>query len=271
MRYEKLWLYILLSLFIHATILGADLCMRGVYRNSLVVMEQGTSCIELELRGAIESAEIQSSQEKPSDAEKKEPLEHALPSYKEDTDEKAVFEREGKDALRAEDPAILNKIPENKTEMDISDEDGRGMPEAEKRHEKKLSHDSKNSTAPNKEKSDDRERKQSSHASSGMLGDIHTKGSPSAKVAGIGKPKYPKECLLKGHEGRVVIEITIKADGTNGGMVLIESSGCEYMDKSPLTFLKKCTLIPKMVMGVPVHSKKKMAFRFKITEAGNSE
>ncbi|MEP9410430.1 MAG: energy transducer TonB [Candidatus Brocadia sp.] len=91
----------------------------------------------------------------------------------------------------------------------------------------------------------------------------------SAKVVDIGKPEYPRECLQKGHEGKVVVEITIKADGSNGGTTVIESSGCNYMDGSALNFLNKCTLAPKKIMGVPVDSKKKIAFRFNITMADN--
>lgn len=87
-----------------------------------------------------------------------------------------------------------------------------------------------------------------------------------ARVEGIGCPEYPKECLRKGHEGRVVVEVTILTTGENGGIKVVESSGCTPMEQSVLDFLRECRLIPERVLGRPVDSKLIIPFRFKILE-----
>lgn len=269
MRYEKLLHYIIFSLFIHAALFGAVLRMRSVYRDPLVLVEQGTSCIEIELQGFIESTEIQSSQKKPTDSEKKETFEQVPPSYKKDIGEKTVF----KDNPEAEYPLKTHELPECKNETNVSDtyKDKRDLQKVDKELENKLSHDYENIKASNntEEVNEQKEIRQPLNGLSGALGGVRTKGSLSAKIIGVGRPKYPKECLINGHEGRVVVEIIITSYGTNGGMLIAKSSGCKHMDESAFAFLKKCTLVPKMIMGVPVSSKKKIAFRFKITEVGD--
>ncbi|HHT9119209.1 MAG TPA: energy transducer TonB [Candidatus Hypogeohydataceae bacterium YC41] len=104
---------------------------------------------------------------------------------------------------------------------------------------------------------------------SGLEDDALSKGIVSARIEGTGRPEYPRECLLRGHEGRVVVEITILADGKSGGVTVIETSGCEKMEQSVLRFLEKCRLIPKTVLGKPVDSSKKIAFNFEIFEPGS--
>jgi len=62
MRYEKLWLWIILSLAIHAAVFGVFIYVHSAYRDSMVLMEQGASCVEVELVGFIRSAEGLSSE-----------------------------------------------------------------------------------------------------------------------------------------------------------------------------------------------------------------
>lgn len=52
-------MYILISLFIHAAIMTSIIRITGIYQDSMVLMEQGTSCIDIEIQSVINSSEIQ--------------------------------------------------------------------------------------------------------------------------------------------------------------------------------------------------------------------
>lgn len=275
MRYEKLWLWIILSLAIHAAVFGVFIYVHSAYRDSMVLMEQGASCVEVELVGFNRSAEGLSSEKKSAGTEKRDAYESPTLPGNEDVLEKTVFQKENSEDLRTEELITLDKVQDNSNEANASNT-GNAMnnsPVIDIKQEKRLSHKRKDFTKGNTEgkKDNHHEINPSVHSSPGAYGSKLVKGSPSAKVAGIGKPEYPKECISKGHEGKVEVEIIILSDGSNGGMTIVESSGCKHMDASALVFLKKCTLVPKMIMGVPAVSKKKIAFRFKITEAANEK
>lgn len=93
MRYEKLWLWIILSLAIHAAVFGVFIYVHSAYRDSMVLMEQGASCVEVELVGFNRSAEGLSSEKKSAGTEKRDAYESPTLPGNEDVLEKQFFRK----------------------------------------------------------------------------------------------------------------------------------------------------------------------------------
>jgi len=97
-------------------------------------------------------------------------------------------------------------------------------------------------------------------------------GSPrprgtAAKAVGLLVPRYPFASRVNGEEGRVVISVTILADGTAAAEEVIESSGCRRLDRAALEAVRKASFVPAMRGGVSVESRRKFAFNFKLEAA----
>lgn len=243
----------------------------GIYQDSMVLMEQGTSCIDIEIQNAINSLETKGLKSSKKDEQGTSGTKKI--SQQSTSEVKAVAHHEtvkNEEAIAKAEDFIKQQSATEKhcTETDTVEREAK-TDVSDASQKKEMSDLESIVGMRNDKRKQGSQETQSPSGSADSVGDVRKKGSLSAKVVGIGKPEYPRECLVKGHEGKVVVEITIKADGSNGSTTVIASSGCKYMDRSTLDFLKKSTLMPKMIMGVAVDSKKKIAFRFKITEAGN--
>lgn len=276
MKRYGIWVWLGASFGIHVAVAGALSIMPGMYRDSQILVKRGTSSIEFVLVNSVESVAV-----KPRHAPKYEEVEKdALRPVEETVRKTEPFAEEEAESNYKPDltensflPAVTAKVkplsdysgpfvvPESQ-EREYAQETTKATKQidsevvAQKVEHMPHKHIDGNLTA----------AEQASHDSEGRIGDELTKGSVSAKIEARGKPNYPRECLINGHEGRVIIEITILADGKNGGMTIIESSGCDKIDQSAMSFLRECTLIPKMLLGKPVDSKKQIAFKFELLE-----
>jgi len=62
-------------------------------------------------------------------------------------------------------------------------------------------------------------------------------------------PVYPLRALLQNIEGYVVVEFTIKSDGSVGEIIIIESVPKNIFDRSVIKAVKKFRYSPKIVQG----------------------
>lgn len=248
--------------------------MPGVYRDSQVLIKRGTSSIEFVLVNSVESVAAKP-QHVPTHEEVEEDAVHLVeetvpktkPLTEEETESNYKLDRTENGflpvvAVKAKlfsdhfGPSVIPQLQEREYTQETTEPTRQIDSEATTQKKEHILHKHINENLNVAE--------QASQDSEGRIGDELAKGSVSAKIEGHGKPDYPRECLINGHEGHVIIEITILANGKNGGMTIIESSECDKMNQSAMSFLRECTLIPKMLFGKPVDSKKQIAFRFEL-------
>ena len=105
------------------------------------------------------------------------------------------------------------------------------------------------------------------HDSKEIIADVKVKGvTMGAKIKNVFKPFYPSSCKRKGHEGTTVLEVTILSKGKCGNIDIIQSAGCESLDKAARKALKKAIFIPAKRLGIPFTTTKKIAFNFKLED-----
>ncbi len=68
-------------------------------------------------------------------------------------------------------------------------------------------------------------------------------------------PPYPEVARRRGFEGKVVLEVAVKADGTVGSTSLKESSGYRSLDRSALSAVRRWQFFPATEAGAPVPSR----------------
>jgi len=106
-----------------------------------------------------------------------------------------------------------------------------------------------------------------SKSSKEVEADTRTKGvTVEASIIGTVKPRYPSSCRRRGCEGRCVFEFTVLPDGTCTDIRLIKSAGCPNLDEAARQALLKTRFSPAKRFGVPVPSRKKLAFRFSLED-----
>ena len=77
-------------------------------------------------------------------------------------------------------------------------------------------------------------------------------------------PRWPREALVKGIEGYVVVEVTIASDGSVRGASIIESVPKRMFDRSVIRAVLKWKFKPRIINGVPVERKAIQTLEFKI-------
>ena len=77
-------------------------------------------------------------------------------------------------------------------------------------------------------------------------------------------PQWPREALVKGIEGYVVVEVTIASDGSVRGASIIESVPKRMFDRSVIRAVLKWKFKPRIINGVPVERKAIQTLEFKI-------
>lgn len=97
-----------------------------------------------------------------------------------------------------------------------------------------------------------------------IVADMLDKGISAPKVTGVQKPEYPYSCRKKGHEGVTILEVVVDQHGNCVDIKIVESAGCEKLDRSAIKVLKKAKFIPAEQFGIKVKGSKSMAFRFRI-------
>ena len=68
-------------------------------------------------------------------------------------------------------------------------------------------------------------------------------------------PQWPREALVKGIEGYVVVEVTIGADGSVKDVRVIQSEPKRMFDRNVIRAVLKWKFKPRIINGVPVERK----------------
>lgn len=92
-------------------------------------------------------------------------------------------------------------------------------------------------------------------------------GAVAAQVRGVSKPRYPSLSRRRNEEGRVVLAVEIRADGTHGSIEIVQSSGHSRLDQAAVQALKRAKFIPAKRGGERVTSTKQVAFTFRLVDA----
>src|SRR5262249_29258472 len=83
------------------------------------------------------------------------------------------------------------------------------------------------------------------------------------------QPDYPPAARRLGEEGRVVLELTIRADGTIHQSSIVQTSGFNVLDQSALKTSMSWHYVPAMKRGTPVEAKARVPVIFKLLQDEN--
>jgi protein TonB len=89
-------------------------------------------------------------------------------------------------------------------------------------------------------------------------------GFVEARILALPEPAYPVLSRKRGEEGRVMLEVTISAEGGVRGARVQTSSNYSRLDRAALTAVRKATFVPAIRYGTPVESVTKVAYRFEL-------
>ena len=79
-------------------------------------------------------------------------------------------------------------------------------------------------------------------------------------------PQWPREALVEGIEGYVIVEVTIAADGSVRGVVVMESVPRRLFDRNVIRAVLKWKFKPRIINGVPVERKAIQRLDFNLNE-----
>ena len=79
-------------------------------------------------------------------------------------------------------------------------------------------------------------------------------------------PQWPREALVEGIEGHVIVEVTIAADGSVRGVVVMESVPRRLFDRNVIRAVLKWKFKPRIINGVPVERKAIQRLDFKLNQ-----
>ena len=98
-------------------------------------------------------------------------------------------------------------------------------------------------------------------------GDQKKKGvTGPAIVTDLLKPKYPRYSRIHGEEGTVVLSVEAHANGRPENIQVVSSSGYRRLDSAAVKALEKATFIPGRIDGKTIALKKRIAFRFDLSD-----
>ena len=98
-------------------------------------------------------------------------------------------------------------------------------------------------------------------------GDAREQGTAGAEVIGLTKPQYPRYCIRHEQEGDVVVSFLIGADGRPGEVKTVRSSTFRRLDAAAVDAVRRARFRPAVRMGVPVASRMRLTFRFRLEDA----
>ena len=81
-------------------------------------------------------------------------------------------------------------------------------------------------------------------------------------MASIPQPIYPKESRRLGEQGKVLLEVEIKSDGSIGEIKVLEHPGHERLVKAAIEAIKKARIEPALEDGKPIASTVRVPFNF---------
>ena len=79
---------------------------------------------------------------------------------------------------------------------------------------------------------------------------------------------YPREALVRGWEGRVLLEVLVLASGECGEVKIHESSGHWVLDRQAATSVRQWRFRPARQLGYPVTQWALLPVRFQVRESG---
>lgn len=90
--------------------------------------------------------------------------------------------------------------------------------------------------------------------------------SAAAPVPGNPKPRYPSLARRRGYEGRVLIQVAIRADGRAAQVEVKQSSGHRVLDKAALAAVKDWHFRPARRAGRPVTATVDVPISFRLDD-----
>jgi len=87
---------------------------------------------------------------------------------------------------------------------------------------------------------------------------------PTPVAIGRIVPAYPRRARRKGHEGAVVVEIDVGADGKVDDVAVVESSGYDELDESAVAAVRTASFAPATEGGEGVRGRLRLTFEFKL-------
>jgi protein TonB len=96
---------------------------------------------------------------------------------------------------------------------------------------------------------------------------LHDPGVESARPAARIAPVYPPASVRRGHEGLVVIEALVRADGTVAKARVVKSSSHRRLDQAAMQAVRNAHFHPATRAGRPVACKVRVPIRFRLTAA----
>ena len=81
---------------------------------------------------------------------------------------------------------------------------------------------------------------------------------------------YPREALVRGWEGRVLLEVLVLASGECGEVKIHESSGHGVLDRQAATSVRRWRFRPARPLGYPVTQWALLPVRFQVRESSGA-
>lgn len=98
----------------------------------------------------------------------------------------------------------------------------------------------------------------------GSLPEDRARIDPAPVAIGRIVPEYPRRARRKGHEGAVVVEIGVGADGEVDDIAVVESSGYDELDESAVAAVRTASFAPATEGGEGVRGRLRLTFEFRL-------
>jgi protein TonB len=92
---------------------------------------------------------------------------------------------------------------------------------------------------------------------------------PARPVAGMESdrpPNYPETARRRGEQGRVLLEVSVSADGMPVSVTVARSSGYPSLDSAALSAVQRWRFVPATRGGAPVAAVAEVPVRFRLTD-----
>jgi len=91
------------------------------------------------------------------------------------------------------------------------------------------------------------------------------RGNSTARPSFNPKPPYPSEARRLRQEGRVVLQVTVSAEGRATNVSILRSSGVASLDESAVATVRRWTFDPARLAGVAIPSKVEVPVTFTLS------
>ena len=255
---------LLLGAFVAAAVHAGIFSVSGVFSRPSIMMQRGESVVTLRLvpsvasKAAAKDNPVEERRQPPPEPRQKRrpPRATTVVAFKHPEllppDELAVKIKAAMKERPVERPRLRVEVENPLVKIEDPDSTRRARAKAKPRP---------------KPRKQEQAKKLTSTQSKEVEADLREKGvTVPAAVTGIAKPRYPSSCRRNGCQGRCVFEFTVLPDGACTDIRLIESAGCAKLDDAARDALLKARFSPAKRMGIPVSSRKKLAFRFSLED-----